>query len=259
MADFYIFSDYIKYNILYNIMLFLSSRKKDARKNNPTTDYVMGIHISSPPPIPPIPPTHSARSAVLITPVPSTISRQNTSPLLQSPPIIPSPPKYSSLKEAITASSDKPRPMRWGEPIWFLFHTLAEKVREDKFLFIKDKLLDTIHVICTNLPCPICASHAKTYLSGINFKAIQTKTQLKEFLWTFHNSVNKRKNYPLFSREELDEKYKNAVTINIIQYFIGIFSKKSMNVNLIADDLYRARLIGDLKNWFNENIGYFYP
>jgi len=226
-------------------MLFVSSRKKDIYQNNLQQPYVMGMNIK------PIvnPPQPSSSRQISITPILSTSININQN---SKPPI------YSSLKDAVApSSSNNPKPMRWGEPIWFLFHTLAEKVREDKFLFVREKLLNLINIICNNLPCPICAEHAKIYLKGINFKSIQTKAQLKEFLWTFHNSVNIRKKYPLFSREELDEKYKTAITINIINNFMNVFSKKSMSIRLIADDLYRARLIGDLKIWFNTNIEYF--
>jgi hypothetical protein len=170
-------------------------------------------------------------------------------------------PQYTTLKQAIApkdpSTTSTTKPMKWGEPTWYLFHTLAEKVKEEHFPLIKDQLLNLINVICNNLPCPICADHAKNYLKGINFKSIQTKTQLKEFLWTFHNTVNQRKNFPYFPREELDEKYKKAVTINIINHFIQVFSKRSLSIRLIADDFHRGRLLKDLKEWFDKNLIYF--
>ena len=32
--------------------------------------------------------------------------------------------------------------MKWGEPTWFLFHTLAHKIKEDNFSQIKNDFLN---------------------------------------------------------------------------------------------------------------------
>jgi hypothetical protein len=62
--------------------------------------------------------------------------------------------------------------VKWGEPTWFLFHTLSVKIKESHFNMIRAQLLNNIYAICVNLPCPDCANHAKTYLDGINFNTI---------------------------------------------------------------------------------------
>jgi hypothetical protein len=59
--------------------------------------------------------------------------------------------------------------MKWGEPIWNLFHVLAEKVKEETFANIREELLNIIYTICANLPCPDCANHATTYMNNINY------------------------------------------------------------------------------------------
>jgi len=150
-----------------------------------------------------------------------------------------------------------PKRMRWGQPIWFLFHTLAEKVKEENFQQIRLELLNNIYSICSNLPCPDCASHAVQYLNKINFNAIQTKLQLKELLFIFHNEVNKKKGYPLLSRSELDSKYSSAVTKRIIYNFAIVYQDKHKSVRMIANDMFRSRQIIFLKEWFSKNIQYF--
>ena len=40
----------------------------------------------------------------------------------------------------------------WGPCTWFLFHTLAEKIKEEEFTDAKHKLLSFIANICNNLP-----------------------------------------------------------------------------------------------------------
>ena len=149
--------------------------------------------------------------------------------------------------------------VRWGEPTWFLFHTLSVKVRDEDFLRVREGLLNCIYSICVNLPCPLCADHAKTYLEGVNFNTIQTKEDLQRLLYTFHNSVNVRKNYPMFPYDELLSKYSLANTNNIIRNFMMHFSEKSHNPKLAAGDFLRSRLVGVLKQWFNDNIQAFYP
>lgn len=144
--------------------------------------------------------------------------------------------------------------MKWGEPTWFLFHTLAHKVRDDAFPMIRKELLDIIYTICNNLPCPDCAGHATAYMNGINFSTIQTKEQLKEMLFIFHNSVNQRRKVALFNREDLDTKYAAANLIPIIQNFMKHFRDKHASVHMIANDMHRGRLASSITSWFQKNI-----
>ena len=147
----------------------------------------------------------------------------------------------------------------WGEPIWFLFHTLAHKVKEKSFHLVKDELLNIIFLICNNLPCPDCANHATRYLQGINFDAIATREQLKEMLFNFHNSVNMRKGLPIFPREQLDEKYNTAITVNIINNFYYNFDKSSHNQKMAANGFHRTRTIQRMKTWIAKHVYYFDP
>lgn len=169
-------------------------------------------------------------------------------PVLQNPIITPSPPPPTSEKKVI-----------WGESIWNLLHTLSVKVKESEFYRIRADLLNHIYGICTNLPCPDCSNHAKTYLDGINFNAIQTKQDLILMLYTFHNNVNQRKGYPAFPLDKVEEKYSRAITSNIIQVGIMFFSDRIRSKKLLATDLHKALLTKNLKIWFNENIQCFDP
>jgi len=154
---------------------------------------------------------------------------------------------------------DPPKKVKWGEPIWYLFHTLSVKIRESEFQKIRTELLNNIYVICVNLPCPDCANHAKLYLDNINFNAIQTKEDLKKMLYEFHNSVNKRKGYPFFPYEQVHQKYSLAITNNIIVTAMAHFSDRNRTLKLLASDLYRSRLCIMLKEWFNKHIHSFEP
>jgi hypothetical protein len=158
---------------------------------------------------------------------------------------------------AIIQQPDPPKKVKWGEPTWYLLHTLSIKVKDSEFKNIRIDLLNRIYAICINLPCPDCANHAKIYLDNINFNTIQTKEHLKLLLYNFHNDVNRRKGYPFFPYDKLDEKYSLAITNNIIRNFMVHFSDRNRSLKLLAGDLHRSQLCISLKTWFNDNINFF--
>jgi len=187
----------------------------------------------------------------------------NASPIY-NPPRVPSSIDYSTPSAPYTiqqTESANPiqKPMKWGQPVWFFFHTIAEKIKDECFHIVKNDLLNIVYTICSNLPCPTCASHATEYLNKINFNAIQNVDQLKDLFFVFHNSVNVRKNFPVFLRKDLDEKYSKANTINIIQNFFNTFLYKNSNMHMIANNMHRIRTVNFIKEWFNSNIQYFNP
>jgi hypothetical protein len=142
--------------------------------------------------------------------------------------------------------------IKCGAPTWYLFHTLAEKVREDSFHLIRKELLDIIYTICTNLPCPDCANHATRFMQGVNYDTILTKEDFKELLFKFHNSVNSKKGFPIFSRSELDDMYSRANTANVIQNFYNNF--QSTNMKVTTNSFYRATSISNIKSWFYKMV-----
>jgi len=148
---------------------------------------------------------------------------------------------------------------RWGPPTWLMLHTLAEKVKEESFQLVRKELLNIILTICLHLPCPTCAGHATEYLDNIKLDRITTKQQLKEMLFTFHNTVNKRKQYESFLLEELDTKYSMAITANILQNFIFYYGQRYITNRLSVDGFHRKILIQRLMDWFQQNNQHFLP
>lgn len=164
------------------------------------------------------------------------------------------PPVVTIIQDPIETNK-----MLWGAPVWFMLHTIADKVLDEKFQEIRVDLLNIVYIIVTNLPCPICSDHAKEHFKSVNFNNIQTKEDFKYLLFDFHNLVNTRKQYPLFSYDELNAKYSKAITINILQNFMVQFTKNSGNIRLISEDLYRKRIISRTKTFFETNINCFLP
>jgi len=174
--------------------------------------------------------------------------RQSLNQLTKSVPI---------KKEIVISELKEEKKMTWGEPIWFLFHTLAQKVKPDSFPIVRTELLNNIFAICANLPCPICTNHAVEYLNKINFNTIQTKEDLIKMLFIFHNEVNARKKVPLFDYDEVGKKYSSAVTTNIIYNFFNNYDVKSRNIRMLANEFQKKKLILNMKVWFSANIQHF--
>jgi hypothetical protein len=171
-------------------------------------------------------------------------------------------PQAVTVKEVTVVSKNDPKKndpkkIKWGPPTWYLFHTLAHKVKDEQFSFIKTELFQNIVLICRNLPCPTCAAHATDYMSKVNPKTIKTKDDLKNLLFQFHNEVNSRTGTPHFSYNELNDKYDSAVTMNIIQNFFVYFKDGSFNVTAIANSMHRDRITSQFKEWLKTNIYYF--
>lgn len=169
---------------------------------------------------------------------------------------VPLPEPNTRTPEPVPDPTQK-KPMLWGEPTWLFLHTIAHKVKDESFTLVRRDLMNNIYAICCNLPCPTCSQHAKQYLDSINFSAITTKEQLKQMLFTFHNSVNARKSLPMFPVEQLDNKYSLAITSKIFNNFIVHFNDTYRSPGMIADDLYRKQLSKWLIEWFRNNNMHF--
>ena len=156
---------------------------------------------------------------------------------------------------------DVPKPkekqMKWGEPIWFLFHTLAEKIKDEHFSSKKYEMINLVKSICYNLPCPKCTDHATAHMKNMNIESIKSKQDWKDFLYKFHNEVNKRKDFLEFPHNELDAKYQSTNTVNVINYFLSTYREKSGNVQMIATEMSRMRVLRNAQQWLKNNLSCF--
>lgn len=117
----------------------------------------------------------------------------------------------------------------WGNNIWYLFHSIAHKIREDKFEFHKKNIFFIIKTICNTLPCPDCSKDATLMLNRVDFNSIKTKNDLKMFLFNFHNAINNKLNKPKFCYDGLDSKYNN---INFDALYNNICIIYTTNTNI---------------------------
>lgn len=145
----------------------------------------------------------------------------------------------------------------WGPSTWTLFHTLAEKIKDEHFNEIKSDLLGYVKRICANLPCPDCAAHATQFISKLTPDQFANKQNFKVFLLHFHNSVNARTGKPIFTLEEMNEKYSRANTFVIVPYFIKVYSYRTTNVRLLMNSFQKDILIKDFIKWMRDNSSKF--
>lgn len=161
------------------------------------------------------------------------------------------------VQPAVVVQDALPK-MKWGRPIWTFFHVMAQKIKPEYFNLVIKEYLNYALSICATLPCPICSNHASEYMRAINLNNIRSKNDLIHLFYTFHNVVNQRKGYPVLQKDQIP-KYETANTIVAIKDFMRAYEDKSRSIKLMADDLARARISSQLKNWINKNIQYFDP
>ena len=122
----------------------------------------------------------------------------------------------------------------WGPITWMIFHSIAEKIQEDKFMNVKELFITFIKETCYNLPCPVCSSHALEILKQANIAAIHTKAEMIEFLRQFHNIVNLKLEKQIVDKSFVITYYKNVNLNAIIQHFIKVYSHKYGNYEIKA-------------------------
>lgn len=108
----------------------------------------------------------------------------------------------------------------WGPHVWTFIHTFCERIKDDFFAINKKRIIGSLFMICSNVPCPYCAEHAKTYLKSVDTRKITSKALLKKFFFDFHNNVNKNTKKPIFDNFD---KYKNYSVPNTYRNFKRVF------------------------------------
>jgi hypothetical protein len=166
--------------------------------------------------------------------------------------------QITNTTEVPASSKSDSIKMRWGKPTWHFFHIFSAKIKDDFFRQNRTVILEILSGICGVLPCPICSKHASEYLMTNRFSQIQTKAELVEFFYNFHNVVNGRKGYQQYPREQLSVYESSSISfINACRLFIHHFEDRHRSFKLMADDMSRRALAGKLKYWFVENINGF--
>tara|TARA_Y100000817_G_scaffold84607_1_gene65603 strand:- start:2889 stop:3341 length:453 start_codon:yes stop_codon:yes gene_type:complete len=146
---------------------------------------------------------------------------------------------------------------QWGNACWYLFHTLAEKIKPEytgDIELIKNLIIN----VCFNLPCPICSTHARNNLSKIPTRNITTKEELKRFLWILHNRVNKQLHKPQLSYEACN-RFKYARTGRMVEYFKYNMLRYSGQLRMAITNRNKNMHVKNILNYLYTNAYKFNP
>lgn len=146
---------------------------------------------------------------------------------------------------------------RWGPITWFFLHSFAEKIEDSAFLANRHKYLSLILNLCSNLPCPSCSVHAKTYLTRNRFlTVVKNRNDLRLFLWKFHNAVNTR-----LKKEEQPVSILKMYFNGNFEEIMSLFSKEFLqpiSTNNILSLMYKNIHAQELLNIIKANKRHFY-
>jgi hypothetical protein len=144
----------------------------------------------------------------------------------------------------------------WGNAAWFLFHGLVMKVKDE---YPKEyiNILYYFTKICNVLPCPDCKMHATESNNKANLNLINSNNKLKDYLWQFHNRVNKRLNKNYFTYEQHNNLYNTVQVRMLLPPFFKIMSSKVPNA-MMMDAFYRQRTLIEFNNYIKSNIYKFH-
>ncbi len=68
--------------------------------------------------------------------------------------------------------------------------------------------------------------------------------------YVFHNTVNARKKFKLFAKDDMHTVYANASPIDAYNDFMRFYIDKQKGFRLMADNMVRAQHIQLIKQWF---------
>lgn len=145
---------------------------------------------------------------------------------------------------------------KWGPSTWDFMHLIAHSIDDNSTVGEINVVYTFIYRICLTLPCPDCVSHAKIFLQEVRFNSLNTAEKLRQFLYMFHNAVNKRLGKRMISYIEVCEKYKNITynrffeTTNI---FYNHFHTRG-NFVLMSENYARTLLKRDLQAWIRQSL-----
>lgn len=144
----------------------------------------------------------------------------------------------------------------WGPIVWNTLHIIATKIKDECFEAERVDILNIITQICSNLPCPLCASHAMGMIKKHKLKQVKSKNELITFIYLMHNEVNKRLNKNVKKKEILATyeimNFKDTLT----KYYIMNLNQK-YNQKLMIHTFHKNEFLKSFYAFFNKNIEKF--
>jgi len=144
----------------------------------------------------------------------------------------------------------------WGPCIWNTLHILSIKVKESSFEKIKDELIDIINQIISNLPCPICSTHARSLLKKHRIHNIKSKQDLIHLIFLLHNDVNKRLKKDIFSKDDLKKYEEMDFKKTLIEYY-KIIGESKYSEKMLLYSYHKNIFMKTFKQFAKKSLNYF--
>jgi hypothetical protein len=142
----------------------------------------------------------------------------------------------------------------WGPATWYLLHCMVLKIDDNIERPVLEDLKNTIYVVISNLPCPMCSNHAMSYFNSHQYSRIATLEQLRFFIYSFHEDVNKRLNKPsTLSYAEHVIYYQTFNLSMVIKHVIHIYENmNNTNLTMMMFSFHRRRMVSILDQYFKK-------
>jgi len=146
----------------------------------------------------------------------------------------------------------------WGPATWQLLHCMSIKAKDTMTPTQIQELMQLIERVASNLPCPTCSSHAKSYFKQNHYNRITTLPQLRFFLFVFHNNVNTRLKKSVITYEEHNILYQSiSMEVAVKNMFQVYQNMNSTNVTMMLYSFHRNNILQDLDKYFIANHSLF--
>lgn len=146
----------------------------------------------------------------------------------------------------------------WGPHVWNFLHIFCEKIKNEEFLSKKDKIYSVIHSICVNLPCPECSEDATNLLNSFSLQNnVKNKTDLKMYLYHFHNKINAKLNKDKYNLESLERYSTGNINIAFNNYLLALEQNNKPNEKLLLHRFSLSKCIKNIKKFMESNIDIF--
>jgi len=140
----------------------------------------------------------------------------------------------------------------WGPSCWTFFHTIIAKIKPEDFTKVRDGLLHNLRIISQNLPCPYCSMHAKSFFQRQKNLSFNTKEEMANFFWFFHNHVNALKKKTQFPESDLSI-YHNKNLRDVYSQFINHYTSKDNGLKMLSETMYRKNVAKGVHQWMRIN------
>lgn len=97
----------------------------------------------------------------------------------------------------------------WGPKLWEVMHTFSFAYPITPSNIQKQSAMNFFSSIGYLIPCSHCSQHCLEYTRN-NPPQVRSKQELVNWVYIFHNEVNKRLGKPIYSKAQLYNKYESS-------------------------------------------------